>query len=454
MKRTISCILALLVLAGCFPACADEYYWNDSPTEWAWYTKRGGVEHADYYALQDILRDAGRYTVAQEVYAYDHTRERLMVVVIRDEGSQMTLLTKMEDGQWKVEAVNDTIPFQQFNDNTVCWTLNETDEDAIPRDRYGYYILNSDQTYDGSYYVELVQTGAAFYGQPDYEPGNWLRFYLYPDADGWYIQRFELILYEQETNADAYKAPYYILWQDGEGDWKLRYYEVVDFGYGLERVQDPLYTATLNNSDILPLLRLDGFDYPAFVAYLSGLLPDDLPDAYTVAKSIYETPQNDGPADPEQTLVLAEDACVYYNPNGGRYYHAVEDCASVSDQYLPLTPIPCEQLDDAAYSRLVPCPYCNPPERTAILKAVEALKALAADDSSTEPAAGEIMVYFNPAGGRYYHAEATCYAVDERYWPLTAISIEQLNTPNYSRLMPCPKCSPPERPPVETTDEN
>ncbi|MDR1598864.1 MAG: L,D-transpeptidase [Oscillospiraceae bacterium] len=56
------------------------------------------------------------------------------------------------------------------------------------------------------------------------------------------------------------------------------------------------------------------------------------------------------------------DLILYYNPNGGRYYHSDEQCPSVRDQYLPLEGvIRYEQLRDAAYSKLVACSTCNPP---------------------------------------------------------------------------------------------
>ena len=54
---------------------------------------------------------------------------------------------------------------------------------------------------------------------------------------------------------------------------------------------------------------------------------------------------------------------VYYNPNGGRYYHAVDDCPSVSPWYLPMTAISFDDINDAEYARLYRCPFCNAPER-------------------------------------------------------------------------------------------
>ncbi len=53
-----------------------------------------------------------------------------------------------------------------------------------------------------------------------------------------------------------------------------------------------------------------------------------------------------------------DDMPLYYNPNGGKYYHSDEYCKSVKDRYLPLTAFTYGELDDNAYAKLTPCPYC------------------------------------------------------------------------------------------------
>lgn len=59
--------------------------------------------------------------------------------------------------------------------------------------------------------------------------------------------------------------------------------------------------------------------------------------------------------------------------------------------------------------------------------------------------ANSVTVYYNPSGGKYYHASATCEAVDQKWWPLTGFSYDVLNSPQYSKLLPCSKCNPPPR---------
>ena len=55
----------------------------------------------------------------------------------------------------------------------------------------------------------------------------------------------------------------------------------------------------------------------------------------------------------------AEDLQVYYNPNGGKYYHSEERCSSVKDRYLPLTGFDYAKLDTGDFAKLTPCPYCD-----------------------------------------------------------------------------------------------
>ena len=53
-----------------------------------------------------------------------------------------------------------------------------------------------------------------------------------------------------------------------------------------------------------------------------------------------------------------DDMMLYYNPDGGQYYHADEYCNSVRSKYLPLTGFTYAELDDEPYAKLTPCPYC------------------------------------------------------------------------------------------------
>ena len=55
---------------------------------------------------------------------------------------------------------------------------------------------------------------------------------------------------------------------------------------------------------------------------------------------------------------------LYYNKDGGSYYHADKNCSKVADKYLPLTgTFKYSELNDGKYKNLKPCDKCNPPER-------------------------------------------------------------------------------------------
>ena len=71
-----------------------------------------------------------------------------------------------------------------------------------------------------------------------------------------------------------------------------------------------------------------------------------------------------------------------------------------------------------------------------------------APTATPAPATAEsnITLYYNPDGGKYYHASKSCSAVDERYWPLKEFSYADLNSQQFKNLLRCTKCGAPERP--------
>lgn len=59
----------------------------------------------------------------------------------------------------------------------------------------------------------------------------------------------------------------------------------------------------------------------------------------------------------------ADDYSLYYNSNGGQYYHADANCPGVKQQYLPLTEFTYGELNEKPFSKLKPCGSCVPPFR-------------------------------------------------------------------------------------------
>ena len=54
---------------------------------------------------------------------------------------------------------------------------------------------------------------------------------------------------------------------------------------------------------------------------------------------------------------------MYYNTDGGKYYHADQYCSSVRDKYLPLTGFSYGELEEEPYAALTACPSCKPPQK-------------------------------------------------------------------------------------------
>lgn len=55
---------------------------------------------------------------------------------------------------------------------------------------------------------------------------------------------------------------------------------------------------------------------------------------------------------------------LYYNPQGGKYYHTDPNCSSINKRYLPLSgSFTYGELETDAYKNLQPCKTCVPPQR-------------------------------------------------------------------------------------------
>ena len=63
---------------------------------------------------------------------------------------------------------------------------------------------------------------------------------------------------------------------------------------------------------------------------------------------------------------VSADTVVYYNPSGGKYYHASPNCSQVGTQYLPMTEFYWRDLNSSQFKSLLPCPHCHAPSRPSI----------------------------------------------------------------------------------------
>lgn len=173
---------------------------------------------------------------------------------------------------------------------------------------------------------------------------------------------------------------------------------------------------------------------------------------------------------------------LYYNPKGGKNYHSIANCHAVKDRYLPLSPFYYGQMRDTEpYKNLTPCPHCtpvdmeikideknteylddekysnlmerrkeihdsfdpfNPPQE--ILNNHSQLPTAIAPKGVQQPYPDDYsLVYYNPKGGKNYHAAERCSHVRESFLPLTGIYYGQLRSDDFNKLTPCPYCNPP-----------
>ncbi len=70
-----------------------------------------------------------------------------------------------------------------------------------------------------------------------------------------------------------------------------------------------------------------------------------------------------------------DDYELYYNPNGGQYYHENQNCPSVKSRFLPLTAFSYGELDTGVFAKLTPCPKCASIMRKSQIDAMNALAA-------------------------------------------------------------------------------
>lgn len=63
---------------------------------------------------------------------------------------------------------------------------------------------------------------------------------------------------------------------------------------------------------------------------------------------------------------------LYYNPDGGQYYHSDQNCSSVKSRYLPLKGFTYGELESEPYLKLSGCPACSPPKRQSEIETLNA----------------------------------------------------------------------------------
>ena len=67
-----------------------------------------------------------------------------------------------------------------------------------------------------------------------------------------------------------------------------------------------------------------------------------------------------------------DDYPLYYNPDGGKYYHEDQYCPSVKSRFLPMTEFTYGELDTGAFAKLTPCAKCTTIMRKSQIDAMNA----------------------------------------------------------------------------------
>ncbi len=79
-----------------------------------------------------------------------------------------------------------------------------------------------------------------------------------------------------------------------------------------------------------------------------------------------------------QVAYPEDDLLLYYNPNGGNYYHRNETCESAKD-HIAFSSFPYAELDTGDFAKLEFCPYCAPALRRAEIEKINEEHAVGGD---------------------------------------------------------------------------
>lgn len=94
--------------------------------------------------------------------------------------------------------------------------------------------------------------------------------------------------------------------------------------------------------------------------------PDSLSSGILQVPSTPTPDPNATPAptpEPTPTPTPGPKTKLYYNKDGGKYYHADPECYTVAKEFLPLASFTYGNLNKSPYTKLQPCPKCDAPSR-------------------------------------------------------------------------------------------
>ena len=298
--------------------------------------------------LMEALRDAGRETeniIACDVDWDGDTPEAAVFLVRSGDTAQLTVLEAGEDGAWHITGRNDTIPASmitspspELTDGSFPVRMN-AGKDRIRLEVHKYipsYTL--DEPNAEQYYLSL-----------DFQKtseGDWT-LYLVCDVP-----------YE---DAEEGRCPYHQLLDFPASGWEYRFYEEIMDDAGWWDRSEMILRKAVSAEEMSPYTEMSKLDVPALLVFLRKLAPEEYEHTLLPERGPATVPPTAAPASvPDNPAGKGQDT-VYYNPMGGRYYHADSECSSVAPAYRPLTPIPVDDLSSERFKVLQPCPHCAMP---------------------------------------------------------------------------------------------
>ena len=344
MKRVLTAaLLAVLMLACCHAFAGD--------TDCRWQTEP-----------MNALREEGRETgnvLASAACPEGDTPDTAVFLVRAGDTAQLTALEKTGDESWRITGQNDTLPVSVITSASLeLWDSSPSVDSRAGRDWIRLEIH------------KYIPSSSPY--EPRSEQGYLCLDFQRTPAGDWELRSACDIPFE---DAEEGYCPYHLLTFTDDA-WVYRFFEEIfdESGFPADR-SEMILRKTVPAEKMAPYTALSQFDYPSFLAFLRALAPEEYEHAPRRGRATVPPP-------PVPTAVPEENAektpdYVYYNPAGGRYYHAGPECASVAPAYLPLTPVPFDEIGSGKFARLEPCPKCGAPERPAAKAAESILKAVA-----------------------------------------------------------------------------
>lgn len=96
---------------------------------------------------------------------------------------------------------------------------------------------------------------------------------------------------------------------------------------------------------------------------LNGTVVDEAAELAKAQEGTNRIASTKAPATPTPQPNAQDSIKLYYNPDGGKYYHINPICPDVSEQYWPLTAFYFSDLNTQKFANLMFCPTCGAPPR-------------------------------------------------------------------------------------------